>query len=68
VEPGATAPERQQEDQRAEQPAEPLGRVREVDARTAGQEERRPGQIHHQDKVCSQQRMPANRFRNRRHQ
>jgi len=32
MEPGAAAPERQQEDQRAEQLAEPLGRVREMDA------------------------------------
>jgi len=68
VEPGAAAPERQQEDQRSEQPAEPLGRVREVDARRAGQKERRPGQIHHQDKVRGPKRMQANRFRDRRHQ
>jgi len=68
VESGAATPERQQEDQRAEQPAEPLGRVREVDARTAGHKERRPRQVFHQDKVCGQQRMQAHRFRDRRHQ
>jgi len=68
VEPGAAAPERQQEDQRPEQPVEPLGRVREVDARRAGQKERRSCQIHHQDKVRGQKRMQANRFRDRRHQ
>lgn len=49
VEPGAAAPERQPEDQQPEQSAEPLGRVREVGARTAGQKERGADQVHHQD-------------------
>lgn len=66
VEPGAAAPERQQEDQRAEQLVEPLGRVREVDARTAGQKERRASQVRHQDQVRDQKRMQAHRFRDRR--
>jgi len=65
VEPGAAASERQQEDQRSEQFAEPLGRVREVDARTAGQKERRTRQVHHQDQVRDQKRMQTHRFRDR---
>lgn len=68
LEPGAAAQERQPQADRAEQPAEPVGRVREVGARPAGQAQRCARPVHHHGQVRVAQRVPAHRVRDRRHQ
>lgn len=65
VEHGADAPERQPPDHRPEQPAEPVGRVREVGPGT-GEEEKRARPVHHTHQVRAAERMQAHRLRDQR--
>lgn len=66
VEHGADAPQRQPPYHRAEQPAEPLGRVREVGPRT-GEEGQRARPVHHTHQVRAAERLQAHRLRYQRH-